>query len=76
MKKSTRILALLIAFEACLGLLWWWLMAGLRSGEFTPSGDAADTAATLSSTIGGAMGVLAGVMLAIWFVLRRGENTD
>lgn len=76
MKRSTRILVLLAVFEICLAVLWWWLMAGLRSGDLRPSGDPAETVAVVSQTVGGTMGVLAGIMLAIWFVLRRRESGE
>lgn len=71
MKRSTRILILLVVFEICLAALWLWLMAGLRSGDLHAAGDPAETVAVVSQTLGAAMGVLGGVMLTIWFVLRR-----
>lgn len=74
MKRSTRVLILLVVFEICLAGLWLWLLAGLRSGDLTPSGDPAETVATVSQTLGMVMGMLAGVMLAVWFALRRKGN--
>jgi hypothetical protein len=71
MKRSNRILILLVVFEVCLAGLWLWLMAGLRSGDLLPSGDPAETVAVVSQTLGTVMGVLGGVLLTIWFVLRR-----
>lgn len=71
MQRSTRILILLVIFELCLAGLWLWLMAGLRAGDLRPAGDPAETVAVVSQTLGAVMGVLAGVMLTIWFVLRR-----
>lgn len=74
MKRSTRVLILLVVFEICLASLWLWLMAGLRSGDLTPSGDPAEAVATVSETLGMVMGVLGGVMLVVWFALRRKGN--
>lgn len=72
MKRSTRLLVLLAAFEAVLAIIWWWLMSGLWSGELSQTGgNTAAAAETVSSTIGGVMGVLAGVFLITVFVLRR-----
>jgi len=74
MKRSTWVLILLVVFEICLAGLWLWLMAGLRSGDLTPSGDPAEAVATVSETLGMVMGVLGGVMLVVWFALRRKGN--
>lgn len=71
MKRSNRILLVLAVIEFGLAGLWLWLVGSLKSGELQASVDPAEAVATISSTLGGAMGVFAGVCLAIWWVLRR-----
>jgi len=74
MKRSTRLGIVLVVIEAGLAALWMWLLSGLRSGDLKPSGTAAEAAATVSSTIGGVMGALGGVLLVAIVVLRRKGN--
>ncbi len=58
--------------ECGLAVLWWWLLDGLRSGRLQATGgNVAEAVATVSSTLGGAMGAIAGVMLVAAFVVRR-----
>ncbi len=72
MSRSSRVLAVLVVVECGLAILWWWLLDGLRSGRLTASGgNVAEAAATVSSTLGGVMGVIAGVTLVTAFVVRR-----
>ncbi len=72
MSRSFRVLALLVVVECGVAVLWWWLLDGLRSGRFRATGgNVAEAMATVSSTLGGAMGVIAGVMLVTAFVVRR-----
>ncbi len=72
MSRSSRVLAVLVVVECGLALLWWWLLDGLRSGRLKASGgNIAEAVATVSSTLGGVMGVIAGVALVTAFVLRR-----
>jgi cytosine/uracil/thiamine/allantoin permease len=71
MKQSTRVLTFLIIVEAGIAALWWWLIASLKTGDLRPSGSMAHTISTVSSTLGGVMGVIAGVLLVVWFFLRR-----
>ena len=72
MSRSSRVLAVLVVVECGLAVLWWWLLDGLRSGRLTANGgNVAEAAATMSSNLGGAMGVIAGVMLVTAFVVRR-----
>lgn len=72
MSRSFRVLALLVVVECGLAVLWWWLLDGLRSGRLNATGgNVAEAVATISSTLGGVMGVIAGVMLVTAFVVRR-----
>jgi hypothetical protein len=70
MKPSTRLLFALLAIEAVLAALWWWLMDGLRTGTLTPAESAAASAEGVSTTIGGAMGAIGLAVLAGIIVLR------
>ncbi|MBK8374948.1 MAG: hypothetical protein IPL18_08805 [Sphingomonadales bacterium] len=74
MKKSTRILLLLILIEAGLAAIWLWLMHGISSGNLRPATSAADTASTVGSILGGAMGIVLTVFGLTWFVLRKREQ--
>ncbi len=61
MSRSFRVLSLLIVVECGLAVLWWWLLDGLRSGKLNATGgNVAEATATVSSTLGGAMGMIAG----------------
>ncbi len=72
MSRSFRVLTVLVVVECGLAILWWWLLDGLRSGRLNATGgNVAEATATISSTLGGAMGVIAGVMLVTAFVVRR-----
>lgn len=74
MRKSTRILLLLAIVQLGLAGLWWWLLAGLKSGDLQAAGDPAETVATVSSTIGGIMGALVAIFLLVWWATRRKEG--
>lgn len=74
MKKSTRILIAFVTIEAFLGAIWWWLLSNLQSGNFTAAGDPAETVATVSSIIGGAMGLFGALCLVTWFAAQRRER--
>ncbi len=72
MTRSFRVLTVLVVVECGLAILWWWLLDGLRSGRLNATGgNVAEATATISSTLGGAMGLIAGVMLVTAFVVRR-----
>ena len=71
MKKSNRILILLIVLEAMIFILGRWLIGGLADGSLHASTNAAEASATVFSALGSVAGVIAGVMLVIWFVMRR-----
>lgn len=73
MKKSTRILILLITLEALILVLGRWLIGGIADGSLHASTSPAEASATVFSILGSVAGVIGGVMLVIWFVMwRRG----
>ena len=71
MKRSTRVLILLVVLEVLLLGLGSWLLGGLADGSLHASASPADAAATVWSVLGGVAGALAGLLLVIWFVMRR-----
>lgn len=71
MKRSSRLLLTLMIVEIGFAGLWLWLNAGIQSGKLTPTGNPADTIATISSTIGAVMGGLAALCLTVWIMMRR-----
>ena len=71
MKKSTRILILLITLEALILVLGGWLIGGLADGSLHASTSPAETTATVLSVLGTVAGVIAGVAGVMWFVMRR-----
>lgn len=70
MKPSTRVLILFIVVEAGLAGLWWYLLQALRTGELRPARSLTEAVGTVSTTLGSAMGVIAGVMLVAIIVLH------
>lgn len=74
MKPSSRLLIVLGVSEAFLAGIWFWLLSGIRSGNMKPSGTPAEAVATISSTMGTVMGVIAGIGLVSAFLMRRRGN--
>ena len=71
MKKSTRILILLVVLEALIVALGGWLISGLANGTLHAATTPAEASATVFSVLGSVAGVIAGVCGVIWFVMRR-----
>lgn len=71
MKRSTRLLWTLGVCELLLAAIWLWLLNGLSTGSLQSTGNAAETAASLSSILGGIMGALAALILVVVVILRR-----
>jgi hypothetical protein len=71
MKRSTRLLLVLAVIETGLAGLWLWLLAGIRPGTMTTTGDPAQAASALSSTFGGVMGLAGGAVLIAALLMRR-----
>lgn len=76
MAPSRRILLLGIIIEAGLAGLAWFLFTQLRTGAMQPSGTVEEAVSTILQTLGSVMGALAGVLIAVWFVLRRRERAN
>lgn len=75
MQPSKRILILGIVFEIALAALAWYLISQLRSGAMQPSGTLEEAVTTITQVIGGVMGGLGGLLIVVYFVLRRKENS-
>ena len=74
MPPSKRILILGIIIEISLAALGWFLISQLQSGAEQPSGTVEEASATILQVLGAAMGGLGGVLVVLYFVLRRKER--
>lgn len=71
MKRSSRLLIALVVIELLLGGIAMWLLSGISSGSMNTGVPPAEAAATITSTIGAAMGGLAGIIGVAWLLMRR-----
>lgn len=74
MNPSKRVLILGIVIELCLAAFWAWLLFQLKTGRMHAATTPAEAASTISSTLGGVMGALGGVLIVVYFVLRKKER--
>lgn len=74
MKPSIRILLVGIIIEFLLAGIGAFLLNQLATGQMRPANSLEETTSVLTTTLGGAMGVLGGLILVIFFVLRRKER--
>lgn len=73
MKKSTRALVGLVVIELLLLAGAAWMVLQVKAGAWqTPDPDTAIT--TITKTVGGAMGIIAALLLLAFFVHRRKGN--
>ena len=73
MKKSTRALIGLVVIEALLLGGAAWMVGQVKSGDWQ-SPDPAAAITTITSIAGGAMGIVAAVLVMAWLVHRRKGN--
>lgn len=71
MKPSKRILILCGVIETLLAALCLYLLAQISSGAMTTTTSPAEAARTITSVLGAAMGGLGGLMLVMYFILKR-----
>lgn len=71
MKPSNRILIVGMAIEFGLAALGAYLLFQMKSGGMTAATSPEEAARTIVSILGMAMGGLGGLLIAIFFVLRR-----
>ena len=74
MPPSKRILIFGVIIEIGLAVLGWFLISQLQSGAMQPSGTVEEASATILQVLGTAMGGLGGVLIVVYFVLRRKER--
>lgn len=74
MNPSKRVLILGIVIELCLAALWAWLLFQLKTGGLHAATTTEEAISTISSTLGGVMGALGGVLVLVYFVLRKKER--
>mgnify|MGYP001809589252 CR=1 FL=1 len=70
MTRSTRLLVAFLLVETSLAGLWYWLVAGIRSGELNTSVSPGQAIATISTSMGGTMGLFAVLALALWALTK------
>jgi hypothetical protein len=71
MKPSRRILLLGIFLELMLAGLGWYLLTQIATGGMKTVTSAAEASQTIGSVIGMVMGGLGGLLLVIYFLLKR-----
>ena len=74
MPPSKRILLMGIIIEIGIAVLGWFLIRQLQSGAMQPSGTVEEASATILQVVGSVMGGLGGVLIVVYFVLRRKER--
>ena len=74
MNPSKRVLIVGIFFELCLAALWAYLLFQLKTGGLHASTTTEEAVSAISSTLGGVMGALGGVLIVVYFVLRKKER--
>jgi len=72
MKPSVRVMLLGIVIEAALAGTWAYLLSQITSQTMKTTVPPAEAAETISSVMGPAMGGLAGLLIVVILVLRRG----
>lgn len=73
MKKSTRALVGLVVIDGLLVLVAGWMVIQTRTGQWS-SPDPAAAITTITSTVGGAIGIVTAILLMAAFVHRRRGN--
>lgn len=71
MSKRMRIVIAFVLIEGLLAGLWWWLAQYARAN---PDRVTADQPVVLGETIGGAMGLVAGLSLVLFFVAWKNDR--
>jgi cytosine/uracil/thiamine/allantoin permease len=74
MPPSKRILIFGLVIEIGLAALGWFLISQLQSGAMQPTGTVEEASATILQVLGSVMGGLGGLLLVVYFVLRRKER--
>ncbi len=75
-KPSVRVMIAGVLLELALAGLAWYLTSQLRSGAMQPSGTLEEAVTTILQVIGGVMGGLGGLLIVVFFVLRRKESSS
>jgi cytosine/uracil/thiamine/allantoin permease len=74
MNPSKRVLIVGIVIELGLAALGAYLLFQLKTGGLHAATTPEEAASTITSTLGGVMGALAGVLIVLYFVLRKREQ--
>ena len=74
MNPSKRIVIVGIVIELCLAAFWAYLLFRLKTGGLHAATTPEEAASTISSTLGGVMGALGGVLVVVYVLLRKKEQ--
>lgn len=74
MKKSTRALVGLVVLDALLLIGALWLVLKVRSGEWSTTVPPSEAIGTITSTAGGAIGLVTAILLLAFVIHRRKGN--
>ena len=74
MKKSTRALVGLVVLDALMLVGALWLVLKVRSGDWSTSVPPNEAITTITSTAGGAIGVVTAILLLAFAIHRRKGN--
>jgi hypothetical protein len=74
MKPSIRLLVAGIVIECLLAGIGAFLLNQLTTGQMHPTHSVPETASVITTTLGMAMGGIGGVVLVMFFVMRRREG--
>jgi hypothetical protein len=70
MRPSLRVLIAGVIIVGLIGGIWYWLGSGIASGEMQTSVPAAEAQSSIGQILGGAMGIVTGLVAVMFFVLR------
>ena len=74
MRKSTRALVGLVVLDALMLVGALWLVLKVRSGDWSTTVPPGEAITTITSTAGGAIGVVTAILLLVFVIQRRKGN--
>jgi hypothetical protein len=74
MKRSSRILLVGLVLEMLLVGIGAWLINQLKIGAMQPTNSVEETVSVITSTLGTAIGVVAGLVIVLFLVARSRER--
>ena len=74
MKKSTRALTGMVVLDLLIAFGALWMVMQVKSGAWTTNVPPAEAISTITSTAGGAIGVITAILLMAWWYWRKREG--